>query len=132
MEPNDIFAQTEILQYLLTFAAGALVLIVAGLIGMVGIKFTVKQSRDAAYYWRQYEPAIRAQVDQPTDKLPVLFDRALDRVLFADWDKAVVAFALALIDTINQRTVPPAEAVPQQEHIASVETTFYPPVEEVK
>lgn len=127
MEMNDVFAQTEILQYLLTFAAGALVLVVAGLIGMVGIKFTAKQMRDAAYYWRQYEPAIRAQVDQPTDKLPVLFDRALDRVLFADWDKLVSAFALAVIKIINERakpeeTIPPVEAAPQQKHIASVET----------
>jgi hypothetical protein len=100
---DNVFAQTELLQYLLTIAAGALVLIVAALLGMTGVKLTIKQAQQVRFYWSQYYPTLRAQLDQPTDAAPMAFDRLMDRVLQADWNLFLSAFGTALVDAINKR-----------------------------
>ena len=108
---NDVFAHTEVLQYLMTVAAALVVVIAAGLVSTAGIKLTVKQAQQVRFYFSQYYPTIRAQVDQPTDRAPQFVDRVLDRVIAADWDKAFSMFAVALIDAANKRIAPPNETV---------------------
>jgi hypothetical protein len=100
---DNVFAQPELLQYLLTIAAGAMVLIVAALLGATGIKLTIKQAQQVRFYWSQYYPTLRAQFDQPTDTLPVAFDRVMDRIVQADWNLFLSAFGTALVDAINKR-----------------------------
>ncbi len=114
MDLNTIFTNVEVLKALATVLAALAFMGVIALVSVTGIKLTVKQAQQVRFYWTQYYPTIRAQVDEPTDRLPVAVDRALDRLLYADWDKLVSAFALTLVDMINKR-VDPQEAAPMAE-----------------
>jgi hypothetical protein len=108
---DNVFANTEVLQWLLTLAAGALVLIGAAAVGATGLKLTAKQGQQFRFYLREYYPTIRAQVDQRTDMIPTRADRVMDKLIEADWDAAVSAFGVALIDAAYRRIAPPQEAV---------------------
>jgi hypothetical protein len=118
---DNVFANTAILQWLLTLAAGALVLISAAALGAAGLKLTAKQGQQARFYLRQYYPTIRAQVDQRTDTIPTAADKIADKIIEADWDALLSTFLLALVDAGYQRAgIPPA-----------VEVNIAPPVEAV-
>lgn len=114
MNLHEIFANPDILKSLATILAALLMAGGIALVGLSGLKLSVKQAQQVRYYWREYYPVLRAQIDQPTDSIPSAFDRILDRVLYADWDKLASAVAVAVVDTVNQQ-LDPAEAIPPVE-----------------
>jgi predicted PurR-regulated permease PerM len=117
MNLHEVFANPDILKSLATILAALLMAGGIALVSLSGLKLSVKQAQQVRYYWREYYPTLRAQIDQPTDSIPSALDRILDRVLYADWDKLISAAAVALVDSVNKH-VDPQEAIPQPEQSA--------------
>ena len=102
MELNSELLET-VIAALAALGGGALAVVLVPL----AVKHAAKQTREAMYYIRQYEPQVVEAVDEPTDALPMRIDSLLDRVYPADWNHyaaaALPSFYRALADALERR-----------------------------
>lgn len=106
-----------------------LLLILPTLIGLAIVNASGAKLVDTV---RMLLNAIRPAIDEPGDPLIVLIAAKTGRKAEDVSDLLVgkVDEVIALLP--GEPPVPPVEAIPQQENIASVVTAYYPPTEGVK
>jgi hypothetical protein len=106
MNLNDIFVNTQVLQYLATAAA---VLILLG-INVLALRYGLGKHIAAGIEWyRRNEPKIAAAVDEPTDNVNMQLEK-LTGISAATW--------AGILPVIEKALKAGIEAIPQPEQSA--------------
>jgi len=116
MELNDIFTDPSTIQLLATIAAGVILAGITAITTAYSTHKVVIYGRMAWLNLRSKIDVVIEAIDQDTDPANVAIDKALDRIVVADWDKLAASFLpgflRAVADGLDNMVAPPQEVAP--------------------